>query len=88
MFLAVAKLEADEALNSAKHACIASFCEAARMSAGDSLLLIESASQGLGSRKRDAVVRAKLLGYFAMVSFVLAYTLVFACVVRLWWLSR
>jgi hypothetical protein len=34
------------------------------------------------------VNRVMLLGWVAVTSFLLAYTLVFICVIRLWWLTR
>ena len=90
IFLGVAKLEADQAFISAKKACIASFCAVAGVSADrsdESLSRLGGESQELANRSKRAVVGARWLGHIAVLSFVLAYTLVFACVVRLWWLS-
>ena len=43
----------------------------------------------MNTRRRElSVNRVMLLGYIAVTSFLLAYTLVFVCVIRLWWLTR
>jgi ABC-type multidrug transport system fused ATPase/permease subunit len=46
------------------------------------------ASSMLATHTSTSVNRVMLLGWVAVTPFLLAYTLVFICVIRLWWLTR
>lgn len=39
-------------------------------------------------RTEQNILRAKVLGCLAVRTFLIAYTLVFACIVRIWWVNR
>jgi CHASE3 domain sensor protein len=39
-------------------------------------------------RAEQTIFRATVLGYGAIGAFLMAYTLVFACIIRIWWITR
>lgn len=39
-------------------------------------------------RTEQAILRAMILGFGAVGAFLIAYSLVFACIIRIWWISR
>lgn len=39
-------------------------------------------------RTEQAILRAAVLGYGAVYGFLIAYTLVFICIIRIWWITR
>lgn len=39
-------------------------------------------------RREQTILRATVLGYMAVSAFLMAYTLVFACIIRIWWITR
>jgi hypothetical protein len=39
-------------------------------------------------RTEQTILRAKVLGFGAVGTFLIAYTLVFACIIRIWWITR
>jgi len=39
-------------------------------------------------RTEQTILRAAVLGYGAVGAFLMAYTLVFACIIRIWWITR
>lgn len=48
---------------------------------------IEKAATNL-HRSEQTALRARLLGGVAISTFLMAYTLVFVCVIRIWWITR
>ena len=39
-------------------------------------------------RTEQTILRAMVLGYGAVGAFLIAYTLVFVCIIRIWWITR
>ena len=39
-------------------------------------------------RTEQTILRASLLGYVAVGTFLISYTLVFVCIIRIWWITR
>ena len=39
-------------------------------------------------RTEQTILRAMVLGYGAVGTFLIAYTLVFVCIIRIWWITR
>ena len=39
-------------------------------------------------RTEQTILRALVLGYGAVGTFLIAYTLVFVCIIRIWWITR
>jgi hypothetical protein len=39
-------------------------------------------------RTEQTILRARVLGYVSVNTFLLAYTLVFVCIIRIWWITR
>jgi hypothetical protein len=99
-FVKIARLEAELALASAKVVVLMSASASARavgVSKSADIVdqhFIDTFEERIhkdamtATRKDLSVKRVMLLGHIAVASFLLAYTLVFVCVIRLWWLTR
>lgn len=100
IFVKIAKLEAEQAKAWSEHLALTSASAAAHAggSPGTGEMVDKVLRDSLRGRIDAAVMnahrtdlsvnRVMFLGYIAVVSFLLAYTLVFVCVIRLWWLTR
>jgi hypothetical protein len=100
IYVKIARLEAEQALASAKFLGLMSASASAHAAGAlksaefvdqhisDTLTERIHADAMLATRSDISVNRVMLLGYVAVTSFLLSYTLVFICVIRLWWVTR
>jgi hypothetical protein len=100
IYVKIARLEAEQALASSKFRVLMSASSLAHAKGSpksaelvdqhifDTLTERIQASSMLATRRSTSVNRVMLLGWVAVASFLLAYTLVFICVVHLWWITR
>ena len=102
MFIQVARLEAESAVDWSKWMGLinASMMQSAT-GAGDSKTAealnthiadtlhdrIHKSAMNL-TRTEQTILHAKALGYFAIGTFLIAYTLIFFCIIRIWWVTR
>ncbi len=100
IYVKIARLQAEQALAWAKYIGLISASASARAAGSPKSAefvdqhILETLSERihadamLATRTSLSVNRVMLLGYIAVASFLFAYTLVFICVIHLWWVTR